>query len=107
MKKIKYFFKNHTSKRPDYRIVYVENDNSYGEYGPYYKIEVKKLFGYQDYYFRVPNSISFDQNEFRFKNFDDAKEELDLLVQGKSKYNCFEKVVYEASKKEQVIEQSA
>lgn len=81
-------------KKPNFRIVHVENDPNFGSY---YKIEIRELFWYKTYYFRVPNSISFEQNEFRFKNFKDAKEELDLLVQGKSKYNCFSKVVYEAN----------
>lgn len=91
-------------KKPDYRIVYVENDKDFGNY---YKIEVREFFGYKTYYFKVPNSIFFDQTEFRFKTFEAAKEELDLLVQGKSKYNCFSQVVYQASRKEQVIEHSS
>lgn len=92
-------------KKPTYRIVHVENDPNFGSY---YKIEVKKLFTYDTYYFRVPNSITFDQSEYRFKTFEAAKEELDMLVQGKSKYNCFSKVVYEVTpKKEETIEYSA
>lgn len=93
-------------KKPDYRIVYVENDRSLGNY---YKIEKREFFGYTTYYFQIPNSAFFDQTEFRFKTFEAAKEELDLLVQGKSKYNTFSQVVYSASKKPQskVVEQSA
>ena len=91
-------------KKPDFRIVHVENDPYFGSY---YKIETKTIFGYKTHYFRVPNSIFFDQNEYRFKTFEAAKEELDMLMQGKSKYNCFSKVVYESSaKKESVIEHS-
>ena len=82
------------SKKPDYRIVHVENDPYNGEY---YKIETRELFWYKTYYFRVPNSIYFEQNEYRFKTFEAAKEELDMLMNGKSKYNCFEQVVYETS----------
>ena len=97
MKKIKEFLKKYSKHRPKYRIVYVENDFNFGNY---YKIQSKYLLGYQTYYFRVPNSISFGQNEFRFKNFDDAKEELELLMQGKSKYNCFQEVVYDTAKQD-------
>jgi hypothetical protein len=97
MKKIKEFFKKCSKHRPKYRIVYVENDFNFGNY---YKIQSKYLLGYQTYYFRVPNSAFFDQTEFRFKTFEAAKEELNLLLQGKSKYNCFQEVVYDTSKQE-------
>ena len=80
-------------KKPNFRIVHVENDPSFGSY---YKIETRELFWYRTYYFRVPNAISLDQNEFRFRTFESAKEELDMLMDGKSKYNCFSKVVYES-----------
>ena len=92
-------------KKPDYRIVHVENDPYNGSY---YKIETRAMLGYKTYYFRVHNSIYFDQTEYRFKTFEAAKEELDMLIQGKSKYNCFEKVVYEtSSSKENMVEHSA
>ena len=82
-------------KRPDFRIVKVENDIYNGDY---YKIESKDLVGYHTYYFQVPNS-PFNQEDFRFKSFDAAKEEVDLLIKGKSKYNLNESVVYKAYKK--------
>ena len=92
-------------KLPNYRIVHVENDPYYGSY---YKIEKRALFGYRTHYFRVPGSIFFEQNEFRFKTLEGAKEEFDMLIQGKSKYNCFEKVVYDSSSvKENITEYSA
>lgn len=105
IEKLKDYFIKYSSNKPDYRIVYVENDTSYGTY---YKIERKDVFGYRTYYFHIPDDIFFDRQEFRFKTFDAAKEELDLLMQGKSKYNYFRQVVYETPvDKNNVMEQGA
>ena len=100
--RIKEYLKKYEQSRPAYRIVYVDHDR---HFGTYYKIEQRDVFRYRTYYFDVPDSPFFEQQEFRFKTYDDAKEELDLLIQGKSKYNCYSEVVYETPLDLKIIEQ--
>lgn len=80
--------------KPEWRIVHVENDDLFGK--SYYKIEhlgPLKL-RYHTYYFPIHYKY-FDDREFRFHTYEEAKQEIDKLVQGLSNYCYCEKVVYE------------
>ena len=88
-------------KKPDYKIVLVKNDPLFGSY---YKIQYLGAFGllYHNYWYKKIFNNSYEGKDFRFHSYEDAKKELDNLLEGMSQYNWCEKTVLGVYKKDKV-----